>query len=217
MIQTQDGNDITNDKRAVQKLRREVERVKRAAGTRQITLEPSHPLATHSFGGGGRHGHSRHHDDDRMSLLSSRMGGAAGKTLSVAESIGEGGMSRLGGSAQAREIERKLYWYQDAIHEQELQQMAARYEKQLKKITQNLVSLAKESRRLGSMGAWPGGPEASVPPAVAGGGPGGEGAEDEDEDATHDRHDDNEHVEPVVRVINARAAAHHRRRCLGVA
>ena len=40
MIQTQDGNDITNDKRAVQKLRREVERVKRALSNQhQARLE----------------------------------------------------------------------------------------------------------------------------------------------------------------------------------
>ena len=39
-VSTQDGNDITNDKRAVQKLRREVERVKRALSNQhQARLE----------------------------------------------------------------------------------------------------------------------------------------------------------------------------------
>ena len=40
MNTTQDGNDITSDKRAVQKLRREVERVKRALSNQhQARLE----------------------------------------------------------------------------------------------------------------------------------------------------------------------------------
>jgi len=66
-------------------------------------------------------------DDDASSVASSHRGGATHQNThhhsppSVVDSITESGVGARG-SAQAREIERKLFWYQDAIHEQELQQ-----------------------------------------------------------------------------------------------
>ena len=118
-----------------------VERVKRAATVRQMQVEkamrdaagdmkPSQRALGHSSralrstGGGG---------DDDASLAGSQKGmgrtggsGGGGGAPSVADSNAESGVFGSGGSgkasAQVREIERKAFWYQDAIHEQELQQ-----------------------------------------------------------------------------------------------
>ena len=92
-----------------------VERVKRQATSRQqrdslaASAPPSARLVSSTQS--ERHTHSL---DDTMSAASSR------KALSVADTLAETGLPPT--RNQAREIERKLFWYQDAIHEQELQQ-----------------------------------------------------------------------------------------------
>lgn len=69
-------------------------------------------------------------------------------------------------------------------HEQELKQMEERYERQIRGLTEKLVSLALESRRLASAGVLPGAPansSAPPPPALP------EGQADlEDEEAEQD-------------------------------
>ena len=108
-----------------------MERVKRAATARhqQESLSATAPAASR-LARTARERRGAHDDGDRMSAVSSRRGGGGGGggAPSVADSIadaaalaGSGGVGGAG-STQAREIERKLYWYQDAIHEQELQQ-----------------------------------------------------------------------------------------------
>ena len=96
-----------------------VERVKRAATARQQQLDLEHLSASAPPTARLAHSSTRRSVGESESVVDSiRGGGAHG---SVADSQAEMGMTR-GGSTQAREIERKLFWYQDAIHEQELQQ-----------------------------------------------------------------------------------------------
>lgn len=92
-----------------------VERVKRQATSRQQrdSLAFSAPPPTRSAGSTHSLRFKQGHDDT-MSAASSR------KVLSVADSFAESGLPPT--RNQAKEIERKLFWYQDAIHEQELQQ-----------------------------------------------------------------------------------------------
>lgn len=103
-----------------------VERVKRAATARQQVAIHQELAATSgprsarlSHGGSTRRGLAA--DDDASSVVSSRKGGATNNAPSVVDSAAESGLSGPR-SQQAKEIERKLFWYQDAIHEQELQQ-----------------------------------------------------------------------------------------------
>jgi len=96
-----------------------VERVKRAATARQMQLEKSMRDAEGDARKSTRGGHlssRRLGDHDAMSKTSSRKG-----PESVADSAMESHRGGAG-STQVREIERKAFWYQDAIHEQELQQ-----------------------------------------------------------------------------------------------
>ena len=109
-----------------------VERVKRAATARQahedlVKLQQSGGVKAAS-GSRSARAHGRHRalaDDDAASAVSGLGGtrgghGASGKALSIADSLAESGVQL--NSAAAKEIERKLFVYQDAISEQELQQ-----------------------------------------------------------------------------------------------
>jgi len=92
-----------------------VERVKRAATQRQ-------PPASFSASAPPT---AREHTPRRRTMANDMRADTFRSTTgreSVADSMGESGAIRTSGSGQAREIERKLFWYQDAIHEQELQQ-----------------------------------------------------------------------------------------------
>ena len=108
-----------------------VERVKRAATARQMQLDKAMRDAqgdakqsprglghsSRSLGATGRG------DEDGRS----QGGGSRRGPPSIADSHAESGLlgsSGRGGTAsqQVREIEHKAFWYQDAIHEQELQQ-----------------------------------------------------------------------------------------------
>ena len=108
-----------------------VERVKRAATARQAKADQAElkreavaPKTARSLGHSSRRG-GLSADDDAASNVSGtprRAGGhgGTGRAESVADSLAESGTLLV--SAAAKEIERKLFWYQDAIHEQELQQ-----------------------------------------------------------------------------------------------
>jgi len=113
-----------------------VERVKRAATARQAAQQVDAPVSVSAPPSsrlpGGLSRRRLTVDDDAASAVSgaagspqpgggTKGGGHTGRgPESVADSLAESGTQLH--SAQAKEIERKLFWYQDAIHEQELQQ-----------------------------------------------------------------------------------------------